>query len=243
MTSNCSEHRRESSSERWGPATLTRTATHYEVLGVAPGASHDEVKRAYLDRALKYHPDRQVDESPEARARAEFHMRELNSAWEVLRSPARRADYDARLRGDTPVWERAGTRAKRTAPVSPRVADLEPDRPGTSAPSSSGWRVGPIVAIVIVVVAVLGFAAWATTSSTDEPRDVQVETGSPFQEGECVVLASLGGRVTPVPGECSAIGASRIDQIVDLGRPCTGNTEAVDLQSEELRLCLRAGGS
>jgi hypothetical protein len=220
-----------------------RTATHYEVLGVAPGASHDEIKRAYLDRALKYHPDRQAEQTAEARERAEFHMRELNGAWEVLRSPARRADYDARLRGDTPVWEQAGTRAKRTAPVTPRVADLEPERPGAAAPSSSGWRVGPIVAIVMVVVAVLGFAAWATTSSSDGPRDVRVETGTSFEEGGCVVLGSVGGRITPVPGECSAIGASRIDQIVDLGRPCSGNAEAFDVQNEKLRLCLRSGGS
>ena len=170
-------------------------------------------------------------------------MRELNSAWEVLRSPARRADYDARLRGDTPVWEQAGARAKRTAPVTPRVADLEPERPGASAASSAGWRVGPIVVIVLVVVAVVGFAAWATSSSSDGPRDVQVETGTPFEEGQCVVLASIGGRITPVPGECSAIGASRIDQMVDLGRPCAANTEAVDLQSEKLRLCLEPGGS
>jgi hypothetical protein len=127
--------------------------------------------------------------------------------------------------------------------VSPRVAELEPDRPGAAAPSSSGWRVGPIIAIVMVVVVLLGFAAWATTSSSDGPRDVQVETGSPFEEGECVVLVSLGGRITPVPGGCSAVGASRIDEIVELGRPCAGNTEPVDMQTEELRLCLDVGGS
>lgn len=207
-------------------------------MGVSPGASHDEIKRAYLDRALRYHPDRMVDQSPEARERAEFHMRELNAAWEVLRNPGRRADYDARLRGDTPVWQqKARVAARRTTPVQPRVADLEPERVG--GPTPTGWRVGPVVLVVLVVVAVLGFAAWATASSNEQDGDVDVEVGSPFVEGECVLLASVRGRITPVPNECSSIGALEVVEIVDLGRPCPERTEAVDVQSDELRLCVR----
>lgn len=208
-------------------------------MGVSSGASHDEIKRAYLDRALKYHPDRQVENTAEARERAEFHMRELNGAWEVLRSPARRADYDVRLRGDTPAWEPSGVRAKRTAPVAPRVAELERDRPGAPAPSSSGFRVGPIVIVVLVIVAVLGFAAWATSSSSDPDADVEVEAGSPFEKDRCVLLVSLDGRITPVPGECASVGALQIDDIFDLGRPCESGAQALDLPNDELRLCLR----
>ena len=218
--------------------TLIDTATHYEVLGVTPGASHDEIKRAYLDRALRFHPDRQADQTSASREQAEFRMRELNGAWEVLRSPARRADYDARLRGDVPVWQSSRERAKRTAPVSPRVADLEPERPGGNGPTSPGWRVGPVVVVVLVVVAALGFAAWATTSSNDGEADVEVETAPPYEEGTCVVVASVGGRFTAVPTECSAIGAHEIDEIVDLGRPCSQDAETFDVVADELRLCL-----
>jgi len=189
---------------------------------------------------LRYHPDRQSEKTLEARERAEFHMRELNQAWAVLRSPGRRADYDARLRGVTPVWEQGRARAKRTAPVAPRVADLEPDSPGASPPRSRGLRIGPIVFVMIAVAGMLAFAAWATTSSDDGERDVEVETGTLFEEGDCVVLVSVDGRITPLRGECSSIGALRVMAVVDLGRPCPGGTEAVDLQAEELRLCLRA---
>jgi hypothetical protein len=166
-------------------------------------------------------------------------MREINQAWEVLRSPARRADYDAQLRGVTPVWEQSRVRAKRTAPVAPGVADLEPDRPGVEPPRSSGWRIGPIAVVVVVVAAMLAFAAWATTAGDEEP-DVEVEAGTPLQEGDCVLLTSVDGRITPVRGACSSVGAMRVAAIVDLGRPCPDGSEAVDQPSAELRLCLGA---
>jgi DnaJ-class molecular chaperone len=201
------------------------------------------VKRAYTERALKYHPDRQSEQSADARERAEFHMREINAAWEVLRSPARRAEYDTRLRGDTPVWEQRGARAKRTVPVSPRVADLQPQPSRSGAPPPSGFRMGPIVALVVIgVVAVVGFAAWSASSSSRENRDVNVQTGTSFAEGSCVVLASVSGRITPVADDCGSTGAMRIALVTDLGRPCPTNLESFDLQAEKQRLCLDDGG-
>jgi DnaJ-class molecular chaperone len=201
------------------------------------------VKRAYTERALKYHPDRQGEQSPETRERAEFHMRELNAAWEVLRSPARRAEYDTRLRGGTPVWEQSSARAKRTAPVTPRVADLRPQHAAAGTGAPTGTRFGPIVAVIVVAVAaMLGFAAWATTGSSNDGRDVNVQTGTSFGENTCVLLASVDGRITPVPNDCGTIGVLRIDQVLDLGRPCPGNLEAFDLQADQIRLCLDPTG-
>lgn len=62
---------------------------YYEVLGVAKGASADEIKSAYRKLAMKYHPDRNPgDES----AKAKF--QEASEAYEVLSNPEKRQRYD-----------------------------------------------------------------------------------------------------------------------------------------------------
>ena len=62
---------------------------YYKTLGVARGASQDDIKRAYRKLARKYHPD--VSKEPNAEAQ----FKEINEANEVLRDPEKRAAYDA----------------------------------------------------------------------------------------------------------------------------------------------------
>lgn len=54
----------------------------YEVLGVKPGASDEEVKRAYRELARKYHPDN-YQNNPLADL-AEEKMKEINQAYDAL---------------------------------------------------------------------------------------------------------------------------------------------------------------
>ena len=54
----------------------------YEVLGVKPGASDDEIKRAYRELARKYHPDN-YQNNPLADL-AEEKMKEINEAYDAL---------------------------------------------------------------------------------------------------------------------------------------------------------------
>lgn len=70
--------------------------TLYDLLEVSPNASPEVIKAAYRQLALKYHPDKQ----PNARARqqAEERMKQINAAYDILSDPARRAEYDRRLR-------------------------------------------------------------------------------------------------------------------------------------------------
>ncbi len=62
---------------------------YYEVLGVAKGASDDEIKKAYRKAAKASHPDLHPDDKE-----AEARFKEINEAYEVLSDPQKRARYD-----------------------------------------------------------------------------------------------------------------------------------------------------
>lgn len=59
----------------------TREASWFEVLGVTPSASVNEIKTAYRERAQRYHPDRVEGLGVEIREMAELKMKELNAAY------------------------------------------------------------------------------------------------------------------------------------------------------------------
>lgn len=68
--------------------------SYYEVLGVAPSAGTGEIRRAYLERARRVHPDLLERADAAALGESERAMQLLNEAWRVLRDPVRRAAYD-----------------------------------------------------------------------------------------------------------------------------------------------------
>lgn len=67
---------------------------YYEVLGVSKNASDAEIKSAYKKMAIKYHPDRQQDKSEEEKTAAEEKFKEAAEAYDVLRDPNKRQQYD-----------------------------------------------------------------------------------------------------------------------------------------------------
>ncbi|MFH1687208.1 MAG: molecular chaperone DnaJ [bacterium] len=62
---------------------------YYEILGAARTAGDDEIKSAYRKLALKYHPDRNPDDKS-----AEDKFKEATEAYEVLKDPQKRRQYD-----------------------------------------------------------------------------------------------------------------------------------------------------
>jgi len=82
------------------------TKTLYQVLQIDPEAEPDVIEVVYRKLARKYHPD--VSPMPDAAER----MKEINSAYEILHDPRRRATYDRELafqqaspRENTPVTD------------------------------------------------------------------------------------------------------------------------------------------
>jgi len=66
---------------------------YYKIMGVTPEAGADEIKRAYRKLARKYHPD--VSDDPNAEDR----FKEVGEAYEVLKDPAKREEYDQLRKG------------------------------------------------------------------------------------------------------------------------------------------------
>ena len=61
---------------------------YYKILGVEPSADDKAIKSAYRKLARKYHPDVSQEKD------AELRFKEASEAYEVLKSPEKRAEFD-----------------------------------------------------------------------------------------------------------------------------------------------------
>ena len=68
---------------------MSEKRDYYEVLGVSKSANESEIKKAYRKLALKYHPDKNPDDTE-----AEGMFKEAAEAYEVLSDADKRARYD-----------------------------------------------------------------------------------------------------------------------------------------------------
>jgi molecular chaperone DnaJ len=60
----------------------------YNILGVSPTASNEDIRKAYRSLAMRHHPDRNAHPTSETRFNA------IKTAYEILSDPKKRTEYN-----------------------------------------------------------------------------------------------------------------------------------------------------
>jgi len=103
--------------------------SHYELIGVEPDASKDEIRSAYRERIEQLRDKAETGRSDKARDGARAETARLNAAWQVLSDPYQRERYDIQLSGgatgtETEEQEEQEEVEKERAPVPARRRGL-----------------------------------------------------------------------------------------------------------------------
>ena len=120
---------------------------YYELLGVRPGASVQELKTAHRDMAKVWHPDRFAHD-PRLQQKAQEKLKEINEAYDQLT---------------------AARTGRRPRPATPPAQEAQPPRQQQPAPARRGrWQ---LVLLALLVSGVVFFYAFrALVTSADERR-------------------------------------------------------------------------
>ena len=174
---------------------------YYKTLGVAKGASADEIKKSYRKLARKYHPD-----ANEGDAKAEERFKEISEAYNVLSDEKRRKEYDeART-----LFGSGGPRMPGSGGAGGGYSFDLGDLFGSTT-GGAGSRLGDLLGGV--------FGRGGTTTQQARPRrgaDVETETSLSFSdaiqgatvslrltgEGPCKVCMGTGAKAGTVPKVC-----------------------------------------
>jgi len=133
------------------------------VLGLAPGATPDEIRAAYRRLARVRHPDVTGGTGDEG-------MRELNVAYAVLADPVRRYEYDRGLRTEPDEPD------NRAEPEPPPVREMV----APSVPARFPWR-------MVVIGSIVGAVGVVALSAVREPATVPAPDGV-LRPGSCVAV-------------------------------------------------------
>jgi curved DNA-binding protein CbpA len=101
---------------------------YYEILGVPPDATQEQIKRRYRDLARRYHPD--ISRSADAAEK----FRKINEANQVLSDPQKRATYDT---------ERAFTQSRQRPSPPPPSSPSSGSHPASAPSGASGSGARP----------------------------------------------------------------------------------------------------
>lgn len=146
----------------------------YEVLGLTPTASVQQIRQAYRELSKLYHPD--TTTLPPATATAKFHQ--LNEAYATLSSPDRRSVYDLKI-----GYSRVSVIQP---PASINVPSVNSRRYRSSAyldPSDRPLSAGELFAVFILGVTFVGCLLLVVAIGMTR-GDIALQSLTPSQLGE-----------------------------------------------------------
>ena len=206
--------------------------THYDVLQVSPSADQAVVDAAYRRLAQKYHPD--VSSSADSTTL----MAMINTAYRVLRDPARRAEYDDELRRrevEAPDLAAADAALEAGPALGHRTGE------GPAASPRSTWRTRLGLVAAAAVVALLGIYLL----TEEEPRSGDFRR----QYATSVALSGAGSTAQPARDGAdqaqAATGAVLAEPRSTAGGPETGlaSRETADREARLAQLARPAAAS
>jgi uncharacterized RDD family membrane protein YckC len=166
------------------------TDNHYDLLGVEPDATKDEIRSAYRDRLEELRGRVEKGRSDQARDGARTETARLNTAWQVLSDPFQRQRYDAAISDGTAADTTDGTAEEEEAapvPARRRRGLLEPRsrddrgrpqrREPAGVPDAEAAPVGRRLAALAIDLLVMGAVYLAIvniTSTLVDPDDTSV---------------------------------------------------------------------
>ena len=164
--------------------------THYDVLGVRPSSSDVTLKRAYYRKARALHPDAHAGASAALVGEAQRAMAELNAAWNVLRDPVLRSEYDVALAEEAFAFKRTrGAKANGKKRLAPQLVGKGFRYWFGAAPTLPGTDERPRIALAIDGATDLGplrtlgpWGLWALHANH-----------APIDDAQLVNLRGMGG--------------------------------------------------
>ena len=169
-------------------------------------ASANEIREAYRRAARRLHPDQAARSG--AAAGASTAMADVNEAYRVLRDPARRAVYDASLRGRSSAVP---------PPVARPVAASVPTRPAfdLAEPARYPWKLVLAMAALGITIVLIG-AALVRPAPPARPDNI-------LQTGSCVAIEYTGDAREV---NCTGHGDLVVRTIVQFDQACPFGTSA-----------------
>lgn len=176
-------------------------STYYDLLGLTPAASVQDIRRAYRELSKLYHPD--TTALPAAIATAKF--QDLNDAYATLSSPERRSVYDLKI-GHSRVrvmqssidLSRSGSDGRR----SRSSAYLDPsDRPLSAGEIFALFILGVTFVGCLILVIAVGMTRGDFTLHLFDPGKVAetVQGDRPSDSVPSILLESTPALLEPTP--------------------------------------------